>query len=194
MISYVYLFELKYGNCGWRWNYKKNYLNKVLDGFDEGNSWLSDLFVRGSSFKMRLFVEDSWLPYDFFHSWCNSRRNCSIGPVSNVNGTRIWHLLIMSCCCCCCCLRMRKCTAMTAFIRISRTHQMACMVILYLKNNLYFAVNQLAKNPIKWTVVNLSTTVEEVYCHDRFRPILTDLSHHWLYLFCRSTIRSWMCI
>jgi len=33
---------------------------------------------------------------------------------------------------------------------------------------------------------------EEVYCHDRFRPNLTDLSHHWLYLSCRPTICSWM--
>jgi len=34
--------------------------------------------------------------------------------------------------------------------------------------------------------------VEGKYCHDRFRSIFTDLSHHWRYLSCRPTICSWM--
>ena len=34
------------------------------------------------------------------------------------------------------------------FARISLAHQMACLIILYFKNNLYFAVNQLANSPI----------------------------------------------
>jgi len=31
------------------------------------------------------------------------------------------------------------------FARIPLAHQMACLIILYFKNNLYFAVNQLVK-------------------------------------------------
>ena len=34
------------------------------------------------------------------------------------------------------------------FARISLAHQMAYIIILFFKNNLYFAVNQLANSPI----------------------------------------------
>ena len=34
------------------------------------------------------------------------------------------------------------------FARISLAHQMACLIILFFKNNLYFAVSQLANSPI----------------------------------------------
>jgi len=43
---------------------------------------------------------------------------------------------------------------------------MACLIILYFKNNLYFAVNQLANSPINWSVVKVSSTVLRKSCHD----------------------------
>ena len=67
-------------------------------------------------------------------------------------------------------LRVRKYCHDPDFARVPLAHQMAYMIILSFKNNLYFAVNQLAK---------ILEGIEEVYCHDRFRPIFTDLIR-WL--------------
>ena len=61
---------------------------------------------------------------------------------------------------------MRKSCHDPDFARISLAHQMACLIILYFKNNLYFAVNQLANSPINWSVVKVSSTVLRKSCHD----------------------------